>query len=83
MRRHDLDLVSLLAGLLFTGMAVAYVVGAYTDVRLDGRFVVPLVLVALGAAGLLGAVTAQRRADRRAVAAAPAPDPWEPGDPFA
>jgi hypothetical protein len=63
-RRHSLDLVSLLSGLLFTGLAVAYIIGAYADVRLDPRYVLPLVLVGLGVAGLAGSVLAQRRSDR-------------------
>jgi hypothetical protein len=64
--RHPLDFLSLVAGLLFTGFAVAYLVGAYTDVRLDPRLVLPLALVALGIAGLGGSLLAQRRSDRRA-----------------
>ncbi len=64
MRSHRLDLVSLIAGLLFTGLAIAYIVGAYADVRLDPRYVLPLVLVGLGLAGLAGSILAQRRSDR-------------------
>jgi predicted MFS family arabinose efflux permease len=56
--------VSLLTGLLFTALAIAYIVGAYADVRLDPRYVFPLVLVSLGVAGLAGSVLAQRRSDR-------------------
>jgi hypothetical protein len=64
-RKHPLDLFSLLAGLLVAGFAIAYLVGAYTDIRMDARLVLPLVLVGLGLAGLAGAMSAQRRADRR------------------
>jgi hypothetical protein len=63
-RRHPLDLFSLLSGLLIVGFAIAYFVGALTDFRLDGRLAFPLVLVGLGAAGLAGALVAQRRSDR-------------------
>jgi hypothetical protein len=63
-RRHPLDVFSLLSGLVVLAFAIAYLVGAYTDYRLDGRVAVPLLLVGLGVAGLTGAVTAQRRADR-------------------
>lgn len=65
MRKHPIDLFSLISGLLFTGFAVAYIVGAYTDVRLDARLALPLALVGLGLAGLAGAMVAQRRSDRR------------------
>ena len=64
MRRHPLDLFSLLSGLLIVGFALAYLIGAYTDVRLDARLAFPLLLVGLGAAGLAGALAAQRRSDR-------------------
>lgn len=63
MKRHDLDVVSLVAGLLFAGLALAYGIGAYTDLRLDPRYVFPLVVIGLGLAGLAAAVTAQRRSD--------------------
>jgi uncharacterized integral membrane protein len=64
MRRHDLDWVSLIAGLVFGVFAVAYTVVSLTDVTLDGRFVWPIVLVALGAAGVATAVTATAREQR-------------------
>jgi cytochrome c oxidase subunit IV len=62
-RKHPIDLFSLISGVLFTGFAIAYIVGAYTDVRLDARLALPLVLVGLGLAGLAGAMVAQRRSD--------------------
>jgi hypothetical protein len=63
-RRHPLDVFSLLSGMLILGFAVAYLVGAATEYRLDARLAVPLLLVGLGAAGLAGALFAQRRSDR-------------------
>lgn len=69
MRRHPLDVFSLLSGLLILGFAVAYLVGAVTEFRLDARLAFPLMLVGLGIAGLAGALAAQRRSDR-AVASA-------------
>lgn len=65
MRKHSFDLLSFLAGLVFAGFAVAYIVGAYTDVRIDPRLALPLALVGLGIAGLAGSLVAQRRNDRR------------------
>ena len=64
MRRHRLDLFSLLSGLLIVGFAIAYLVGGFTEYRLDGRLAFPLLLVGLGIAGLAGAIVAQRRSDR-------------------
>jgi hypothetical protein len=69
-RRHSLDLFSLFAGLIFVGFSVAYVVGAYTTVHVNPKLVVPVLLVGLGIAGLVGAVVGQSRSDRRVAAAA-------------
>jgi len=63
-RRHDLDWVSLIAGLVFLGFAVVYTVASLTDVSIDGRFVWPIVFVALGAAGIATALTATVREEK-------------------
>jgi len=63
-RRHDLDWVSLIAGLVFLAFSAIYTVASLTDVSIDGRFVWPIVLVALGAAGVATAVTATRREEK-------------------
>jgi uncharacterized integral membrane protein len=63
-RRHDLDWVSLIAGAVFLVFAVVYTLASLTDVSIDGRFVWPVVLVALGAAGVATAVTATRREEK-------------------
>lgn len=68
MRRHPLDVFSLLAGLVVIVFAALFIVGQYTTVELDGRLVAPLLLVGLGLAGLAGALVAQRRSDRRLAA---------------
>lgn len=65
MRRHDLDWISLIAGIVFTGIAVVYLISGVADVDLDGRFVWPVVLVALGAAGLATAVKANLREEEQ------------------
>lgn len=61
MRRHDLDWISLIAGIVFTGIALVYLIAGLADATLDGRFVWPVVLVALGAGGVATAVRANRR----------------------
>lgn len=65
MRRHDLDWVSLIAGAVFTGLALIYLVTGITDVTVDGRFVWPVVLVALGAAGVASAIRANQREEEQ------------------
>jgi uncharacterized integral membrane protein len=64
-RRHELDWISLIAGVVFTGLALLYLVLSLTDATFDQRLVWPLVLVALGAAGIATAVSAGRREEQR------------------
>ena len=64
MRRHDLDWISLIAGIVFTLIAIAYLVVGVTDITIDARIVWPLVFVALGAAGIATAVSATTREER-------------------
>jgi hypothetical protein len=63
-RRHDLDWVSLIAGLVFAALAVTYLVASLADASVDGRFVWPAVCIALGAAGVATAVTANAREEK-------------------
>lgn len=63
MRRHEFDLTSLVAGLVFVAIATAYLIGAFTDVRIDGGWVLPFGLVGLGVAGLTGSLRAGLRRD--------------------
>jgi hypothetical protein len=76
-RRHEIDAVSLVAGLLFLVVAWVHIVARSTETDLNLRWMVPAVLVLLGVLGLLSAVRFPRRepagdaADAAAVAAAP------------
>ena len=63
MRRHELDLTSLVAGLVFIGIAVAYLIGSYASVRIDAGWVLPIGLVGLGVAGLAGSLRVGLRRD--------------------
>ena len=56
MRRHDLDLTSLVAGLVFVALSAVYLVGSLTDVHIGWRWVLPLLLIGLGVAGLAGSL---------------------------
>jgi hypothetical protein len=63
-RRHELDLFSLIAGLMFLVLAAGFVVDeAVTDVNVDGRWVIPVLLVGIGVASLAGLVRGRRDDD--------------------
>jgi hypothetical protein len=63
-KRHQLDLFSLLAGLAFVAIAVLYLLDAAGQLKVNGRLVIPLLLIALGVAGLAGAVHRMARGQR-------------------
>ena len=52
MWRHERDTVSLMAGLLLVLLAAVFLVEDLTSLSVDGRWVAPLVLIAVGAVGL-------------------------------
>ena len=53
MWRHERDTVSLMAGLLLVLLAVAFLVDDLTAIDVDGRWAAPVVLLAVGTAGVL------------------------------
>jgi hypothetical protein len=63
-RKHRLDLFSLIAGALFTVLAVLYLVAAVNDQSVNGRIVIPVTFIVLGVGGLAGAVAAVARRGR-------------------
>ncbi|MEU1289062.1 hypothetical protein [Kitasatospora sp. NPDC005856] len=64
MRKHRIDLFSLIAGALFTVIAVLYLVAALNDQSVNGRIVIPVAFIVLGVGGLAGAVAAVARRGR-------------------
>jgi hypothetical protein len=62
-RRHDLDLVSLITGVVFALVAIAHLVGAATGDSLDPLWLAPALLIGLGVAGLAGALRSGSRTD--------------------
>ena len=60
MTRHPLDIVSLVAGLLFAGLGVAFLLDALDAWSADLTWVPPIVLIVLGLAGVLSTVVRQR-----------------------
>jgi hypothetical protein len=73
--RHDLDVSSLFAGLLLLAVGAGYLIADATDVSIDGRWVLPVLLIALGLTGLAGSVM---RRPRRRSAKVSGPAPAEP-----
>jgi hypothetical protein len=55
-RRHELDVFSLVTGLVFVAVAAGHLLDESSQMDFDGRWVVPLVMVAIGVAGLAGLV---------------------------
>ena len=60
MRRHELDLVSLIAGVVFAVIAVTYLVDAASEESLELAWLAPVLLVGIGIAGLASAVRGVR-----------------------
>ena len=77
MRQHETDYFSLAAGLLFTVLGVVLALSAATGWQLDGRWILPVGLIALGAGGVATSVAASRR-QRDELVAAGAPTGSDP-----
>jgi hypothetical protein len=60
-KRHQPDLTSLIAGLTFCTIAIAFLGAQLFDRRLELRWVVPIVLIGLGLAGLAGTMMRAQR----------------------
>lgn len=63
MKRHELDLTSLISGAVFVAVGLLYLADLGTDYSVSPRWVAALVLIGLGVAGLLTTVNAARRED--------------------
>ena len=60
--RHPLDLFSLIAGILFLGIGIIFVVDeAAPDASIDVGWVLAALLIGLGLAGALGSLVRPRR----------------------
>ncbi|WP_033258502.1 MULTISPECIES: hypothetical protein [Kitasatospora] len=64
MRKHRFDVYALVAGGLFSALAVLYLVASLNDREVNSRFVLPLTFIVLGAGGLAGALVAASRRGR-------------------
>jgi hypothetical protein len=81
MKRHEPDWTSLIAGVTFCAIALAYLGGEITHRNLELRWVVPVLLIGLGIAGLAGTlVRAHRMSDAGAATATPTDSADQSGD---
>jgi hypothetical protein len=81
-RQHETDYFSLAAGLLFTALGVLLAISAATGWQIDGRWITPTALIALGTGGVAASLAASKRQQREALATTESTDSW-PTDPFA
>lgn len=65
MSRHDLDATSLVAGLVFLALGLAFLLDSTGVVDLQVRWVPPALLIGLGLAGLAAAWTRSGPGQRR------------------
>ncbi|PZS27535.1 MAG: hypothetical protein DLM59_16270 [Pseudonocardiales bacterium] len=61
--KHGSDVVSLVAGLIFLGIAGRWALGGTDLLPGNGGWLLPVILIAAGVAGLLSARRRQREAD--------------------
>lgn len=65
MKRHSPDWTSLVAGVTFCAIALAYLGGVATHRVLELRWIAPILLIGLGLAGLAGSLVRAHRHDGR------------------
>lgn len=80
MKRHSLDLTSLVSGAIFVAVGTIYLLDLNSDYSVRPRWVAAFVLIGIGLAGLLSTVTAGRRWDATVEAAATAPTAGSPDE---
>jgi hypothetical protein len=61
-KRHDLDLTSLVSGAVFVAVGALFLLDLRADSSVSPRWVMPFVLIGIGLAGLLSSVRPSRRA---------------------
>ncbi len=64
MDRHELNPVMLVFGAVFTILGLAYAVGQWTWLDVDGGWALAVLLIALGLAGVLGSSLRARERSR-------------------
>jgi hypothetical protein len=80
MKRHEPDWTSLIAGVTFCAIALAYLGGEVTHRSLELRWVVPMLLIGLGIAGLAGTLVRAHRMSDAGVPTTASPTAATPTD---
>jgi hypothetical protein len=62
-KRHDLDLFSLVAGLVFLAVAVGHLLDVASGLDVNGQYVAPVALVTIGIASLAAVLRSSDRPD--------------------
>lgn len=78
MKRHAPDWTSFIAGITFCGIAIAYLLSELDDRSLQIRWIVPVVLIGLGVAGLAGTLVRARATPAMTAHDAPSNDTTPP-----
>ncbi len=61
MKRHPLDLFSLMAGLLFATLGVLFMLDQHGTISVDARWIPAVVLLTLGVSGIVSSLRATLR----------------------
>ncbi len=61
MRQHETDYFSLAAGVLFTVLGILLATSAATGWQIDGQWLFPMLLIALGGGGVAASLAGARR----------------------
>ena len=63
MKRHPLEPLSLISGVVFLAFALVYLMGESLDITVSPAISLPLLVVGLGGAGIVAAIVGQQRVD--------------------
>jgi len=63
MKRHDLDVTSLVSGAIFLAVGIVFLVDLTSAYSLQPGALVALVLIGIGLGGLLSTVTSDKKSD--------------------
>ena len=79
MKRHEIDVISLVSGLLFAGLGAVFALHALDVFSIDVRAVPAVVLIGLGIGGIAAALTSSARSAASTAPVGPVETPTAPG----